>query len=57
MVDLKFRGVSYRYEPQLPAAITTEVTGRFLGSTYQSKRHYIPKALSQQKLKFRGIAY
>ena len=56
-MKLKYRGVSYEYQPPKIAVADSEEVGKYRGGTFHF--HKLVKALSQPvfDLKYRGVSY
>ncbi len=56
-MQLKYRGVTYEYNPQAVETITTVTTGKYRGLDCASSHATAAVAKPTSKLKYRGVAY
>lgn len=56
-MKLQFLGTVYHHNPFYIETMASEVSGKFLGNTYQLRSSILPRQLCSKNLKYRGVSY
>lgn len=59
-MQLRYRGIAYKYNPVQIEMIETKTTASFRGLSYRVRRCtnlYIPQTMRLMKLRYRGVSY